>query len=238
MALAAEVYDDVAERPMADIDLRIERRHLSAALAVAEGLGFAVREYSRVYGSFAFEVGDTDFDVETTFGPPALCGLSVREAMAHARAVRCGDLSVQIPEVHDHALVLCVNAFKDKCVLAAEWCMSDLVRVGAHRDFDPYMFVARARAARSVGIVRLVARWLCATSDSAPWRAVRDLLEAERRPLRDEVYARAFEALASTRPRSLVMRALARAGADRARDRARALAAMGLYGLEKTLLRG
>ena len=116
------------------------------------------------------------------------------------------------PELHDHVLVLCVNAFKDKLPRSAPWIVTDLERIVLQPGFDADVLAERARASRSRTIVWMVADWIATLSGHRVWAAVRDRIGPEApRP----AYARLFRALHRRRAeRSLALRTLARVGSD------------------------
>ena len=66
---------------------------------------------SKQWGTFETIVDRVLVEVETSVGPPGLCGLAVDTMIAHATRGAEGHLE---PELHEHALLLAVNVFKDK----------------------------------------------------------------------------------------------------------------------------
>jgi hypothetical protein len=222
--LAHTLYENVTDRPMADVDLRIRPSDLRNAKRVAREHGWDVRITSKQLGTFEFDVGGMLVDVETTVGPPGVCAIGVAE-MLERSAERTEPLGVRHrePEIHDHALLLCVNAFKDKLPNTLPWAATDLVRIAELAEFDPDAMVARAREARLTTMVWLVAEWLSNESNTATaWVRVLERLGDEPRR---RFYARAFRALVHPQPRSPILSAaLVRACSDDALMRGKALA--------------
>jgi hypothetical protein len=124
------------------------------------------------------------------------------------------------PELHDHALLLVVNAFKDKVVRAPRWSIEDLVRIVRRTSFDLDVFVARTVEARSTTIVWFVANWLACAHADRVWQCVRDRIA--KRPRR-QVYQHLLASMVARAPEALATRLLARLGSDEPRDWVEAL---------------
>jgi hypothetical protein len=141
-------------------------------------------------------------------------GLPVDDMLRRARASTAplGVPHLQ-PELHDHAVLLCVNAFKDKLIDAMPGAIRDLELLPAQEDFEADRFVALAGESGVSTIAWIVANWLVETGRSVAWRGLRDALARVSTRRR---YARLFNcAIASRVPPRSVLRVLARAGADR-----------------------
>ncbi|MBX3190008.1 MAG: nucleotidyltransferase family protein [Labilithrix sp.] len=217
---ARTLYADPAERTVADVDVRVSgRAALERVLAFARDRDHRVWGGSRAYDNVVVDVGGVDVDVECHVGPPGLCGLRVAEMLARS-TVRDDvfGFPCAIPEPHDHALLMVVNAFKDKLVNAAPASVEDLHRMAAAPGFEPERLAAIAREARSVAITWIVADWL--SSESETWRDVRNALGA--RPPR-RAYVHLYRWLVDRAPTSLAARVLARAASDDVVERVRAL---------------
>lgn len=217
---ARTLYDDPAERPISDVDVRIEGpRRLDGVVAFARENGHGIKGRSHAYDNVVLDIEGVEIDVECYVGPPGLCGLTVRSMLE--RSTLSEDVfgfPCAIPEPHDHALLLAVNVFKDKLVAAAPWSVEDLVRLAATPSFRPDDLAARARECRSAAIVWIVADWLA--DRSVVWRRVRDALGP--RPPR-LLYVALYRWLSAHAPHALATRLLARAGSDDVVMRARAL---------------
>jgi hypothetical protein len=227
--LAHTLYANVTERPMQDLDLRIRPRDLRAAARSARERGWPVRRTSRQLGTIEFDVSSCLVEVETTIGPPGVCAIGVGEMLARSveRTEPLG-LPHREPEIHDHALLLCVNAFKDKLPFALPWSLADLSRIGRLPTFDPETMCARARDARLTGMVWLVAEWVAREGGAATaWSNVLACLGG--RPPR-ALYARMFNLLLQRgSPSSPLAALLVRACSDDVTMRAKAVA-LGLVG--------
>lgn len=207
---ARTLYADPAERSLRDIDVRVaDVATLDELIAFARAQGHTIRQHLPSYRAAVLEMHGVDVDVECTVGSPGLCGLEIATMLSRAE-VRDDvfGFPCAIPELHDHALVLAVNLFKDKITTAQPWQVEDVVRVAAQPSFDPRRLVAVARGARSVAIVYVIAEWLAPTSDG--WREVRDRIG---RPPR-RTYVRALRWLFANAPLSLPARVLARVASD------------------------
>jgi hypothetical protein len=212
VVLAYELYDDVALRPMADVDLRVRPRELVKAVGALRRGGWHVEFSSSQLGAFGFHIGPTLVELECTVGPPGLCGLSVARmaARSRARTLPTG-ITVREPDLVDHAVLLVVNAFKDKLVDCPSWSIDDLVTIASHPDFDVDVFLGRVRESRTHGLTWIVADWLARERASQRWRAIRDAMHSgPRRPL----YAWALRRMRERGPKSTASRVLARCGSD------------------------
>jgi hypothetical protein len=228
IVLAYRLYGDVADRPIQDVDLRVCPADLRRVLAVARQRGWVLDRSSRQLGCVGFRVGAVLVEVETTIGPAGLCPLSIHELLSRsvARSMKTGFTCLE-PEPVDHAVVLVVNAFKDKIVQCPSWSLGDLVRIVQDPGFDEGAFLERVRRLGLETITWIVADWLVRHGDSPGWRTIHGSLRLRRR-----AYARAYASLAESAPGGLAMRLLARAGSDSAPRRVYALGA----GLAGTLL--
>jgi hypothetical protein len=209
------LYDDPAKRPITDIDIRIRSRDVSRFRRMATKAGWRCLRDLRAYRSLVYDHegwSPLTLDVECEVGPPGLCGLRVDDMLARAEPLERADgLTVLVPEVHDHALLLTVNAFKDKIVDAFPYAREDLSRVVRHRDFHFDTFVDRAIRSRAVTITWIVGSWMDSHGHTE-WGPLLRRLEDTARVRRG--YARIFNALMEGKSRSLAMRLFARAGAD------------------------
>jgi hypothetical protein len=222
--LAHTLYEDTVERPMVDVDLRLRPADLRKAAGIAKEQGWDVKITSKQLGTFELTVDGTLVEVETTIGPPGVCAVTVDQMLARSveRTEPLG-FAHREPEIHDHALLLCVNAFKDKLPTAMPWASTDLARIAALPDFDPDAMAQRAREARLAGMVWLVAEWVeKQTGAGGAWEIVRARLgKTPPRPL----YARALRAVGRPDPTpSWPSAVLVRACSDDVRRQAQALA--------------
>jgi hypothetical protein len=218
---ARTLYADPSDRPISDLDVRLRAGSLLAELAAfARRRGYPILKFSKAYANLVLDVDGVDVDVECHVGPPGLSGLTVPAMLARSEVRQdVFGFACAIPELHDHALVLCVNAFKDKLVLANPWAIEDLLRVSRAEGFDADRLARLARASRSAALTWIVADWLAERSEA--WRAVREAIGAKAPRPR---YARAFRWAVDHAPSSLAARLLARAGGDGVAMRVRALA--------------
>lgn len=170
---ASLLYDDVGERPMSDVDLRLRRRDFGRLLRVAREMGWQPSVLSpRLWQTVLF-LGDWSVDVECTMGHPGLCAVTIDEMMGRARRAT-GPLGFPHlePELHDHALLLVLNAFKDG-LRPRPWALEDLVRIVEATGFDAGELVERAQRGRVGTALWIVASWLERETGSAGWAEVR-----------------------------------------------------------------
>ncbi len=220
--LARTLYADVSERPITDLDLRVRPADLGRIRAACRAQGWPTENDSYQWGTFNTSVGSLLVELETSVGPPGLCALGVEEMIDRASRTEAGFGFAHLePEIHDHALLLCVNAFKDKIRDAVPSALGDLVRVAAQPAFDGRRLTALAERGEVRALTWIVADWAARVGGSAPWGEVRDRLgRTPPRPL----YVRAYRALMeSKRSSRVVFPLLARAGSDDPALRARAL---------------
>lgn len=224
---AHTLYPDPGLRPILDVDLRVRPGDLGRTARMAEEAGWRSLGQSIAYRTLSFDVHGFLVEFEAHVGPPGLCDLTVEAMIARATpwAAPFG-VPCRQPEIHDHALLLCVNAFKDKLIDARPAAVRDLEIIACEPGFSDERFVALARASNAATLVWLVACWLADSRGSARWAALRDRVgpAAPRAP-----YAVLFQrAIRAKSPSRALLRVLARAGSDRPAARVRALGAMAL----------
>jgi hypothetical protein len=124
------------------------------------------------------------------------------------------------PELHDHALLLVVNAFKDQLIAASEGGLVDLARMAALPHFSFTLLAERAHESGIAALTWLVAEWMVERRGESRWRALLHALGGRsKRPL----HAAIFRALARPEtPPSLALRLLVRAAPDTLQMQARA----------------
>jgi hypothetical protein len=224
------LYEDPAERVLSDVDVRIRPRDFDRVLRLGQRKGWRVVQRMRAYRNVVFVFGEITIDVEGYVGAPGLCSLGV-DAMIE-RATRVEHLfgfSHLLPDFDDHAVLLVVNAFKDKLVHAFPWSVRDLERLAVHPEFDARRLAVRAREVDASTMTWVVADWLAHDMQAEQWVGV---LEAMGNVPRRR-YVRALRALRHIAPRgAFLMRILARAGSDDARARLTAFGAMAVWQLE------
>ena len=224
---AYTLYPDPGLRPILDVDLRVRPGDLGRTARMAEQAGWRLLGRSIAYRTLSFDVRGFLVEFEAHVGPPGLCDLTVDAMMA--RAMLCAGpfgTPYRQPEIHDHALLLCVNAFKDKLIEARPAAVLDLEIIAEAPGFSDERFVDLARASSAATLVWLVACWLADSRGSARWAALRDRVgpHAPRAS-----YAVLFQRAIRTRsPSRALLRVLARAGSDRPAARIRAMGAMAL----------
>ncbi len=215
----AWLYDDPAERPLTDLDVRVAPRDLDRAEAALAAAGFRFLAGRSPTGNVVVEVGGVMVDLETHVGPPGLGRLTVEQLLGRATTQTTLGFPTLWPDPVDHALLLAINVFKDKIALAAPWSLEDARRVVRAPEVGRAAFVEGARRARMTQIAWLVADSMARAGDDE-WRAIReDLGPAPRR-----VHA-AMSRWLERRPASTAARLVARVAGDGPLDWARGLRA-------------
>jgi hypothetical protein len=185
------LYDDIADRPMSDVDLRVRPRDFRRALAVGRKRGWLRVHHTPRFWDAAFVVNDILIELEGTIGPPGLCALGVDELFSRA-TVRTAPLGFEHfePEEYDHAVVLCLNAFKDRLDGLTPWALRDLERL-PRVELDPRTMASRCIRARVATPVWIVSDWLARARGVEWWSEVRDALGPRpSRPVYERLYAR------------------------------------------------
>lgn len=231
------LYADVSERPMLDADLRVAPRHYRRACAIALREGYTLDHKLIAYRSAIFFWKGTQVDLETSVGPPGLCGLTVDAMLQRARPSDLLGFPHLVPELHDHALLLCVNVFKDKLALALPAPMEDARRVARHPSFDARAFARRAQETGSATLAWVVADYLAEVEGDQGWLCVRDALGAPPRPR----VARRLAALERSErgtpgsPGAFELRVRSRLASDTRRVRGEGATRMALWTVERRL---
>jgi hypothetical protein len=237
LILGRGVYDPV-ERPIADVDLILRAADFPALVETARDEGWPLVWDSKLVQSVNFLVESVAIDVMGSFGPPGVAATPMSTILARARRARdpLGFLHWQI-EHHDHALLLAIDAFKDKLGAGKPWAAEDLLRIAAEDRFRPATLVQRAGEARLHTMLTIVADWLLASNQSPAWTEVRRLLGP--RPPRPR-YAEYYRCHLRVRSRSTLhswyLAALTRAVSDAPWLQAYALA-LGAIGAARFLTR-
>ena len=168
------LYKDIAERPMRDIDIRVGRLDLPMALDVARARGWLLRSDSPRMHEAVFGVDGWEVDVECTLGQPGLCAVTVEQVLRRASTIADPFPHLE-PELHDHALILALNAFKGG-LGHTPWSLEDLRRIVRLEGFEPSVLVERAREGRVLSALWIVADWLSEREGAIEWRMVREMV--------------------------------------------------------------
>jgi hypothetical protein len=216
------LYADVAKRPLTDVDIRIRPRDFAAFRRMAARAGWRQVGIALTSRIVVYQFAGLSVDVEAVVGPPGLCSLSVDDVISRASPTELAPgLRLLLPELHDHAIMLVINVFKDKLPAASEHALSDVERIAVHPGFSADVFVRRAIEARIATLSWIVAGAMEARGATA-WGEIRRELE-RRGNIRYE-YARRLQRLnRDADSESWRVRLLARRAADRKLMRAEAL---------------
>jgi hypothetical protein len=171
---ARTLYEDMALRHSGDVDLRLRRTDYRRAIRLARALGWSPRKGTPVLWQTVLTLMGCEVDIECTLGPPGLCAISVDDLLRRAQGDRTlFGFPVRTIDLHDHALVLALNAYKDwfSCL---PWSLEDLRRIVRVPGFEPSILVQRAREGRISSVLWLVADWLVREKGVTDWQVVRD----------------------------------------------------------------
>jgi hypothetical protein len=228
------LYGDVADRPLTDVDIRIRPRDFLRFRRLGRASGWRCVRVARTYHNLIYDFPGLSLDVEGHVGPPGLCALTVEAMLSRAVATDLAGLRLPVPEVHDHAVLLVVNVFKDKLGAAASHAIADVERIVEHPSFDRATFLERVIESRIATITWLVAGWMESQRGSSRWGGIRALLE-QRRSIR-RLYGRLFHSLLpGASVKAMALRLLARVGADNPMMQGKALLGAFAWELEMAL---
>jgi hypothetical protein len=228
---AATLYDDPADRPLTDVDVRVRRSDLGGLERLCRARGWPIVQSMKSYGNVITLVDDVYVDVEAHVGPPGMCNLHVSSMLDRARWSDALGFRCRVPDFTDHAVLLVVNAFKDKLAGAFEWSVRDLERLPRAREFDLAGLTQRLRESAASTLGWITADWMVRVRGAEPWADVRDALGPPRR----DRYVRAFAWSMRRSASGLTSRVLGRIASDSPRERIRALAWMGIWQAEVAL---
>jgi hypothetical protein len=227
---AHTLYDDIAERLLTDVDLRIVPGDFDRVLALVRQERWPVIQLVRSYANLVFVVDGVCIDVRGYPSVPGLSRLTVATMLERAKPSTVLGFPHWLPSFEDHAVILMLNVFKDKLVYAFGWAVRDLERLPSHRDFDAEKLVRVLREVGAATIGWVVADWMLRDRKVAGWQAIRDGIG--RHPPRAAFVALLGLSRASRRGDTLPFRVLARAAADGRADQARALLHMAWFQAE------
>jgi hypothetical protein len=223
------LYADPAERELRDVDVRIRPRDFSRALAlVGRTAGWRVGHVVPAYRNITVAIGGLDVDIETSCGPPGFCGLRVEAMIERAEPGPSAQLP-RMPELHDHALLLVVNAVKDHLVTTTPAALEDLRRIACEPRFCPERLRRLAEESGTLFMVHLVARFL--GRQQAAW-AEMDRILSRGHALRSREVDALLALIRSRGASSLAVRVATRLTPDGCLRPLRALAQAGIYELE------
>jgi hypothetical protein len=205
------LYSDASERPIQDIDLRVRPEHLPLVRCAGERAGWQLEEVSRAYDHLSFSVDGFLVELEGHVGPRGMSSLPVAEMLERARVSEApfGFRHLQ-PELHDHVLLMVVNAFKDKMFEALEGALRDLELFAACPEFDPQRLAALARGSDLATLTTIAATWMAEERHDARWGEVVRVLGPAPRP----VYATLMKRVLHGGHGGLMTRVLTRAASD------------------------
>ncbi len=220
IVLAYVLHDDVIDRPISDVDLRVRPRDFLRVVSAMRAKGYAPEWGSRQLGAVSFNVRGVLVEFEVSVGPPGVCALGIATMLERSRErLLAGTVRVREPEIHDHAVLLIINAFKDKMIECPAWSLGDLDAIVARVDVST--LCVRIGEARVRAIAWIAADWMARERHSESCRRLRDRIGG--RPPR-RLYGWAMRRW-MTRRGSPMSRGLSRIGCDSPAQQVWALAA-------------
>ncbi|WP_394838088.1 nucleotidyltransferase family protein [Pendulispora rubella] len=231
------LYDDPSERRIQDVDLRVTPRDFARLQALGLRSGFRLLEVSRTSRNIVFDIDGMMVEFEAHIGPRGLCNLPIETILSRATVHEApfGFSHLQ-PDMHDHALLLVVNVYKDKIVGAAQWALRDLELLPLRAGFDPEHLAALAAEHGVAALTWIVADWL-AERGAPRWNEVRTrLADAPRRTYRRAVRALMHDDDVLFKPAPhFMLRILARAASDRREKQLEALGFTVAWAVERRI---
>jgi hypothetical protein len=194
---ASTLYPDVAERPMSDVDLRLRPEDFPRAVSLARELDWPIETHTPRLWQAEIHFPVCPVELESTIGPPGLCAIRVAEMIERSTLSTRFGFPCREPELHDHALVLCVNVFKDM-LFTASWAIEDLERIVRLPAFSIDAFCALARRARLVTAISIIMHWMQETRGNAVCGAVYEAI-GNPRGLRRRIYSHGYRWLCARR---------------------------------------
>ena len=209
------LYDDVSERPLGDVDVRIRPTDRVVLRNAALTKGFQVLEDGGPYDKLTLAFGDIAVDVECHVGAPYMTAMTVDDLLRAAVTVRHPQgFAVRVPDTAHHAFVLAVNCFKDKLADVTPWAREDTKRIVLVSDFSVERLVKVAREARAHTLLYLVAEHFAGRGPLDPssvvWKEVCGTLEKGTR----RGYVAAYHTLEPRARAGALFRALTRVASD------------------------
>lgn len=228
---ATTLYDDRADRPLTDVDVRVVPTDVKRVARLCRARGWPVVQRMRSYANLVAIVDRVYVDVEGYVGAPGMCSLHVSSMLDRATWSDALGFRARLPDYLDHAVLLVVNAFKDKLSGAFEWAIRDLEQTPRRPEFDARALAARLRDGGCTTIGFVVADWMVRARGAERWSEVLRALG----PAPRTRYVLALQNAIERDAAGLRARVLGRIGADSPAMRARALAHMAAWQTEVVL---
>lgn len=209
---ARTLYDDIADRALCDVDVRVRPRDLPRLLTLARQKQWRIGVRTRSYSNATLFIDGRPIDVETHFGAPGTSSMPIDTLIDRASRTRgVFKFSALVPDAHDHALLLVLNAYKDHMASAMAWAIRDLERVIRAPWLSRELLLARAADAGTSTMLFVVADWMAREMCDAQWADLRRAMGRPPRPLFIAMHQR----LEAAGPRgAFALRVLSRFGSD------------------------
>jgi hypothetical protein len=237
MLLARQIYDPI-ERPISDVDLIVAPEDFSKVLRAARAAHWDLVWDSKMLGNVNLVVDRVAVDVMSSVGPMGVSATGVCALLdrAERRTDPLGFPHWQI-DLHDHVVLLALDAFKDKLGFGKRWAHEDLVRIARRSGFSPAALMQRAADASLLTMLSIVADWVVSVGSTPEWVSVQKALRHVRlRQVYIQRYKRMLRVRSTSAWQQWQLSALTRAVSDSRPRRAIALT-LGAIGAAQFLMR-
>jgi hypothetical protein len=184
IVLGRWLYEDIAQRPLSDLDLLIRRRDRGPLLREIQRLGWPVQRNSEELGELSFVAHGVVVEAHAEVVRRDLTRLTVEGLLARSTLdLQTFDFEIQRIDDVDHALLLVVEIVKDWFVDANPHQPGDLERLMAKVSERSGELIARAEEASFLTGLYNAATWMSEEHGSASFRNLLDRLGAPPRCL-------------------------------------------------------
>ncbi len=182
VVLARWIYDDVRERPYADVDILIPRGSFAAAVTLVKARGWQISYQSVEMGEVLFTIDHMAVELHAEVGRPELSRMTVAGFIARAQP-DSETFALEILRIDDvdHLLLLVANVVKDGFTYANAHQPADLERMLRRLRPRWQSVVDSASDAGFLTALHTVAEWMIAEHASEGFAAFRKLLPRDRR---------------------------------------------------------
>jgi hypothetical protein len=191
VVLAHWIYDDVAERPMADVDLLVPAALFEKGCRRVRENGWAIAGQSIELGELTFDVDGMTVELHSYIGRRELTTMSVDDVIGRS-TVDTTTFPFEIRRIDDvdHLLLLATNVVKDYFAGANPHQPEDLHRMLVRVEGRTCEIVDRAQSVGFFTGLHNTASWMATSGRWPEW----ERLLAAMGPARRSVYAAAVRA--------------------------------------------
>jgi hypothetical protein len=229
---ARQLYASPSERPLSDIDLLVAEDDLDRVCATLSDAEFDRRERFRSYRVAVFNHRGIGIDIKGVVGPTGLCALPARAVIEASVDGASLGLPCRVPSLEHHALLLLINAYKDRLACVDAPATEDLRRLLDLEALPIDRFVAQCDAGHVRAIAWITVRWLRRTGPLARGREI----EAALAPPPRASFSRWVDALVASGAQGARWSVVPlRAAGDRWPDVAKSLRWAAVWGVESAI---